>query len=407
VAFFVGLCLLANPAHGASKKKHRSDPATSSHPSVQGLGSADAGLIEVYKLIGAGQIRQALDAASQLSARFPHFQLAHLVHADLLNAMHRPLGKVGDVDGPLSEQARNALQDLREESRLRLQAIREKPPAGHIPAAFLQLSDRNKHAIAVDASRARLYLFENRNGQMVLIADYYISLGKLGIEKHAEGDLRTPLGVYYITGTLSKKSLKSFYGAGALPINYPNPYDTLRGKTGSGIWLHGTPPEQYSRAPKASDGCVVLSDPDLSLILQTVEPRTTPVVIAPQLQWIESGSRASDRQTFLSVINAWKRARTSGEWDSVKPFYTSDFRNYDKNFQQWSAEQLPELKALNGQSIDLKNISALNWRESTGVETMVVTFDELVQGARRGVTKRQYWIKLQGGWKIFFEAVIS
>ena len=34
-------------------------------------------------------------------------------------------------------------------------------------------------------------------------------------------------------------------------------------RTGSGIWLHGTPPDQFARAPLATDGCLVLANPDL------------------------------------------------------------------------------------------------------------------------------------------------
>jgi cyclophilin family peptidyl-prolyl cis-trans isomerase len=98
----------------------------------------------------------------------------------------------------------------------------------------------------VDASRSRLYLFENTPQGLRLVADYYASVGKLGIEKSVEGDQRTPLGVYFITSRLDPATLRDFYGAGALPLNYPNPLDQLRGKTGSGIWLHGTPPDQFS-----------------------------------------------------------------------------------------------------------------------------------------------------------------
>jgi hypothetical protein len=102
--------------------------------------------------------------------------------------------------------------------------------------------------------------------------------------------------VYFITSRLDPAKLKDFYGAGALPINYPNPLDQSRGKTGSGIWLHGTPPDQFSRAPQATDGCLVLANPDLERILRTVEPRSTPVVIARQLQWVQPHSVAGRAQ---------------------------------------------------------------------------------------------------------------
>ena len=170
--------------------------------------------------------------------------------------------------------------------------------AGSIPAQFLQLSSSSKHAIAVDASRSRLYLFKNSSTGLELIADYYISVGKAGTFKTAEGDQRTPLGVYYITSNLNPKSLKDFYGSGALPINYPNVLDTRRGKTGSGIWLHGTPPNQFSRPPLATDGCVVLANPDLENIIRTVAIRSTPVLIAPQLRWVSPSAAQAEGKSF-------------------------------------------------------------------------------------------------------------
>jgi L,D-transpeptidase YnhG len=229
---------------------------------------AEAKLLHIYQLIGKGQNRQALAESEQLLKAQPNFQLAQLVHGDLLSSFVRPVNGLGDLPKATqtaSSASPTALNELREESMQRLKALRERPPANTLPSQFLSLSDRNKHAIAVDASRSRLYLFENTDKGVKLVADYYISVGKLGTEKALEGDQRTPLGVYYITGSLKPTSLVDFYGVGALPINYPNPLDLKRGKTGSGIWLHGTPSEQFSRAPKASDGCVVLANPDQHL----------------------------------------------------------------------------------------------------------------------------------------------
>ena len=216
------------------------------------LGQAEARLIDIYRLVSQGEHRQALALADTLVRDHPNFQLAHLVHGDLLSLQMRPVVQIGDVPDTKARVAFEQLNVLREESRRRLRALTERPPEGSVPTQFLTLSPQSRHAIAVDASRSRLYLFENQtpaatNGtlasapQLKLIGDYYISVGLQGIEKQIEGDKRTPLGVYYITSNLNPASLPDLYGVGALPINYPNALDAQRGKTGSGIWLHGTP----------------------------------------------------------------------------------------------------------------------------------------------------------------------
>lgn len=364
-------------------------------------GIAERRLIEIYNLIGQGQNRLALDKARQLVRDVPHFQLAQLVYGDLLSAHIRPVKTLGDVPPNLAQTAPTVLQDLRQESYKRIKALQQRPPAGAIPSQFLSLSSRSRHAIAVDASKSRLYLFENTPAGLNLVSDYYISVGKAGTSKRVEGDQRTPLGVYYITSNLDKKTLKEFYGSGALPINYPNVLDVKRGQTGSGIWLHGTPPNQFSRPPLATDGCVVMANPDLNNIIRTVEVRSTPVVIASQLQWIDPRAARSESKAFDDALRAWRNAKTTGDVDQILHFYTNDFNSNGKNLQQWVPSLRAELAKIQGRTIALKDVSYLRWTDTN--EIMVATFGEVVDGTKTGWTKRQYWIRESNQWKIFFE----
>jgi murein L,D-transpeptidase YafK len=391
------------PAHASNKARNgKSKQASPDAPLTQvSAGVAESRLIEIYRLIGAGQSQQALVKASALVQELPHFQLAQLVYGDLLSARIRPLNQMGDVPQDMAALAGTTVTELREESNRRLQALRERPLPGTVPSQFLALSARTKHAIAVDASRSRLYLFENGPEGLKLISDHYISLGKAGTSKTFEGDQRTPLGVYYITSNLDPKSLKDFYGSGALPINYPNSLDSRRGKTGGGIWLHGTPPNQFSRAPQATDGCVVLANPDLSQIIRTVEVRTTPVVIATQLQWVKPANARMEIKPFEDALLAWRNAKTAGDLNHLLTFYTSDFNSNGKNLQQWMPTLQNELNRTGGRNIQLKDVSYLRWVDSA--DTMVVTFGEVIEGVRTGWTKRQYWMRQGNQWKIFFE----
>ena len=368
-------------------------------------GQAEARLIAIYKLIGQAKTREALSLAERLVKDHPNFQLAQLVYGDLLSAQSRPLRSLGDVPDTTAQSAAAQLLELRKESLLRLQALQARPAPGLIPSQFLALSARNKHVIAIDATKSRLYLFENSPTGLRLLSDYYISVGKSGIDKTVEGDLRTPLGVYFVTSTLSPKSLKNFYGSGALPINYPNQLDVKRGKTGSGIWLHGSPPNQFSRAPLATDGCVVLANADLERIIKTVEVRTTPVVIAQNLKWVAPQTAQADGKNFETALAAWSSAKSSGDMARLLSWYTPDFTSYGKTLASYVPTMQQEVKQLAGKNIQLKDLSYLRWMDAN--ETMVVTFGELTQGATTGRVKRQYWIRQGAQWKIFFEGVIG
>ena len=409
VALLLAGLLQAAPAMPQGQKAGRAaaQPATAA---LLRDGQAETRLMAVYQLAAEGRGREALAQAERLARDYPHFQLAQLAVGDLLMSRTRPIRHLGDVppesDSARSTQAATALTELRTESRQRVDAARSRPPAHSVPVQFLELPSRTRHAIAVDTSRSRLYLFENTAKGLQLVADYYASVGKLGIEKTAEGDQRTPLGVYFITSRLDPATLKDFYGAGALPINYPNPLDQSRGKTGSGIWLHGTPPDQFSRAPLATDGCVALANPDLERILRMVEPRSTPIVIARQLQWVAPQSLQAQRKSFDAVLNAWRSAKSDGDMKRLLGFYAPDFQSYrNKTLDQWSTVLQAESRALRGREIHLKDKSYLHWTDSA--DTMVVTFGEVAEGARTGPVKRQYWTRRGQHWQIFFEGVIG
>lgn len=383
-------------------------------------------LAEIYRLIGAGHMNTALEQATRLAQDYPNFQLAQLVLGDLLATRARALRSPGDVPDSLSSiktpapvaksradqrfldlrQPGQRLADLRHESEARISALRERPPEGAVPVQFLALSPRNRHAIAVDASRSRLYLFENDSEKGPrLIADYYVSVGKSGVEKTIEGDSRTPLGVYFIVKQLRPGELHPFYGSGALPINYPNKLDLQRGKTGGGIWLHGTPRRQYARAPLATDGCIVLANPDLETIFRTVAPVSTPVLIAARLDWVPTDRLQAARQPFEEVLAAWRSAKESGDLDRLLDFYAPDFRNNDRTLTDWKPRLRQEINQAAGRPISLKNLSLLRWQDEA--ETMVVTFDEVQGNRRAGPVKRQYWMRQGNGWKIFYEGIIG
>src|SRR3954465_12853763 len=141
-----------------------------------------------------------------------------------------------------------------------------------------------KYAVVVDTGRSRLYLYRNDEMRPRLVTDYYISIGKAGSHKTREGDQKTPIGVYHVTSSLPKAKLSDFYGAGAFPINYPNDWDRRQGRNGHGIWLHGTPSNTYSRPPRASDGCVVLTNADLEALASSLQVGLTPVIISEDVQ---------------------------------------------------------------------------------------------------------------------------
>jgi L,D-transpeptidase catalytic domain len=374
-------------------------------PSAAWAASPEQRLVEIYRLIDAEQLWPALDRANALVRDVPNFRLAQLVRADLMRAMNGSLAAFGAP----GEQAAHAaeLQPLREEARLRLGAYDDPPPAGRVPRNFVALPSTTRHAIAVDASRARLYLFSHVNGGLQLMEHHYVSLGRSGVDKLIEGDQRTPLGVYFVTNKLGSERLMDFYGPGALPLNYPNAYDRLRGRTGSGIWLHGVPRENYARPPQATDGCVVLANEDFARLLRTVSSTHTPVVIAQRLEWVKPNALDGERKLAQSLLTQWQHAlsapqqRTSVYTDAAPAGHTVSVARAVK--VAYTAGPSAAVAASRRPSVDVavRDLSVLSYKDND--DLIVMTFNAHRADRARPQPTRQYWVRTTQGWKIAFE----
>jgi murein L,D-transpeptidase YafK len=189
------------------------------------------------------------------------------------------------------------------------------------------------------------------------VADYYITHGKLGAEKAREGDKRTPVGVYHVTANLPRQKLSDFYGSGAFPISYPNEWDRQQGRDGHGIWLHGTPSDTYSRPPRASDGCVVLTNRDLDALSSYMQIGLTPVIISNTIEWLSVDDWASERRSLNREIEAWRKDWESRDVDRYLAHYSKNFRNSEGGYEQWARQKRLVSASKNWVKVDLGKLS--------------------------------------------------
>jgi len=375
-------------------------PAATAAPGP-GPADPDQMLIEVYQDLGARHLRDAMARADKLVAAYPNFQLGHLIRGDLLLMQTHEVDRFGAVDGA----APQALADLRQEAVARMKALLERPDPAKVPRAVMQLRPDQKKVLVVDARRSRLYVYENRQGELQFQRDFYISQGKLGVNKEKEGDQKTPLGVYYITGRLAGSRLPDLYGVGALPISYPNEWDKLHGRDGSGIWLHGTPARNYSRPPLSSDGCVVLTNPDLRVVYSAIEVGKTPVVIANETDFVPRAQLAEERKQAHAMLEGWRTALEDPDPQRLRTQYSSRFRTEQgEALDDWLARQRKLTEALVKPAMALRSLSLFRYpgRDEVVVATFTV---DAVSGAKRvSNRKRQYWEREGGAWKIVSES---
>lgn len=347
-----------------------------------------------------GKPDSALKDLDQLVARHPNFRLAHLVRGDVLLARAKPISTFGNA----GDTARERLEELRAEAKARFRSHKETAVADKVPRYFLQLSAAQRHAILVDATSSRVYIYQNANGQPRLIADYYSTLGRHGFDKEREGDKKTPLGVYHITSKIPGKQLPDLYGWGAFPINYPNEWDRRVGRTGSGIWLHGVPAENYARAPRASDGCVALANPDIEELSQRVQIGVTPVIIAERIEWVTPEVSRTETDAFMQALEAWRASWESRDTARYLSYYAKDFQSDGMDRPAWASYKQRVNAAKTFINVSLSNVSV--FRNPGKQPLMVVSFDQDYRSSALSEQskKRQYWVLENGSWKIAYEA---
>jgi hypothetical protein len=151
---------------------------------------------------------------------------------------------------------------------------------------------KEKVLVLVDLETYKMCLYQ----QGRLKAGYDVSFGQGQGRKRRRGDLKTPKGMYFITGRKKGKfggEYGAFYGGHWIKLNYPNRYDAAWGRRnklinkpteagikkdwtrrkltnaktrlGSGIGFHGWIEEWDNQDPRhLSWGCIVLHNRDIA-----------------------------------------------------------------------------------------------------------------------------------------------
>jgi murein L,D-transpeptidase YafK len=358
-------------------------------------------LLDAVEAWQQGDSRTAAEQLEQLTQREPRFRLAQLLYGEVLAARSGVA-----LANPLADENDPRVRALLQELHARLAAVgAQAPPAAALPDVILRLSARHRYAVVVDLPRARLYVLKNVAGTLIRAGDYYVSLAKRGFGKRSAGDLRTPVGVYRVTGFKPGARLPAFYGAGAFPLDYPNDWDRLYGRAGHGIWLHGVPRQTYARAPRASEGCVVLANDDLLALKPVLLADDTPVVLGDDLQWLDAAALTQQTRALERRIEQWRASLAARDARSYAAFYAEDFRGahgLDK-----AAFVTAQRRILAGSGPLEVRVRDMDLFRYPGERELVLArfTEELGRGRHRRVLREeQYWRREPDGrWRIVRE----
>jgi len=343
--------------------------------------------------------KQAMVEIDKILERHPNFKLGYLVKGDMLMAQAGKPVAFASASATAADVA-----PLQDEARARLARYLDAPRVDDLPAPVLQMAPNQQHVLLVDTSRNRLFVYANDHGKPRYVTDFYVSIGKLGAEKQRSGDQKTPIGVYRVVS--AKDRLPDFYGPGAFPLDYPNEWDRLNRRDGSGIWLHGTPSETYSRPPLATDGCVVLPNEDFKKLSSYIEVAKTPVVIAPGVQFEDPKDWDRARGDFLAALDKWKADWESRDLDRYFSNYAPDFRSGSHDFASWKANKRRTTTAKSWIKVGVNNLSLFAYPGQRDLVVATFEQDYRSNNLSKRTVKRQYWTREGKSWRIVHEAVL-
>jgi murein L,D-transpeptidase YafK len=218
-----------------------------------------------------------------------------------------------------------------------------------------------------DRSSLNLYR-KDRNERFALLKSIPAFTGKYNGDKVNEGDRRTPIGVYTITQKLN--TVDPFYGPMAFVTSYPNLYDRIRGKNGSGIWIHGVPLE--GDRDSFTKGCIAINNDELTGLDQAIDYKNTLLLIDSKLK----EHTTSPYATIISQLYQWRYAWKYNDFQTYLSFYDTTFIRHDgmeyydfKNYKQRIFEKKESKEIL------FSNLNIIPYPGERS-NVFMVTFDE-------------------------------
>ena len=274
---------------------------------------------------------------------------------------------------------------------------------GKLPSSLLQLPPSATTALVFDLLANQMHVFERNGDSMELVGDYFVAVGKQGIDKEREGDEKTPVGLYFITSYIPGERLPAIYGVGALPIDYPNAWDRRLGRTGSGIWIHGTDKDEESLLPQSSRGCLTLHNADFDHLMEYADVRSTPVIVADRVNWVPVAELEAERASLAAAVEAWRLDWESLDTDAYLGHYSEDFRSGRMDLARWSAHK----RRVNGYKsyirVGLSEVGIYGYPGEEGLYMVMFRQDYASSNFNGGRSKRQYWRREGGEWRIVHE----
>ncbi len=250
--------------------------------------------------------------------------------------------------------------------------------------SLYKTSFRADYSILVaNKAQKKLYIVKQVGGmEWKVEKEYPVTIGAgLSGPKLSEGDKRTPEGIYFILLKKIKSELNEIYGPLAYVLNYPNDDDRKEGRTGQGIWIHGT---KGDGDPVPTKGCISLKN-SMMLDIQNyiADGKGTPVVIVNDsvnedpLIHIKFDSINAKRKEILAAqevlfaevntfLDTWVTAWESRDIDQYAQFYSEkNFNSQGVKWNSWKEKKIQTFTMYATIDVAIEKVKLTDWTENS------------------------------------------
>ncbi|MGP1449910.1 MAG: L,D-transpeptidase family protein [Wolinella sp.] len=257
-----------------------------------------------------------------------------------------------------------------------------------------------KYLFIADKVTSELSLYKIDNAKLERIQHTKALMGSQKGDKRTEGDLKTPVGVYDLTARLTK--LDHFYGPLAFVTSYPNLYDILQKKSGSGIWIHGLP--MNGDREINTRGCIAIDNNLLKGIDDTINHKDS-ILITGDGNLFETNKE--EMAIVLSGLFKWRNAWRKSELKAYLSHYDeAEFLRFDgmkfNAFRDYKARVFAKNES---KSIEFKNINISPYPNERGERFFRVGFYEIYNAPSYSFSgEKELYVKVvNGNMKIITE----
>lgn len=268
---------------------------------------------------------------------------------------------------------------------------------GLVPSPILAWPENSfDHVILVDKSEQKVLVY-SKNNPYEPSKIYRCSTGENDGPKWEKNDRKTPEGIYFFIGSFSERELAPIYGVKAFPIDYPNFMDRREGKSGYGIWFHGT---NKPLKPRDSNGCIALENEDINDLARYIKVHNTPVILSEKIQFVDPSKLSREASEFKELIENWRGSWEKEDIDRYISYYHREFFSGGKNIQQWKAYKERLAKQYKKLRVKVEDVQLFK-HDSLAMARFIQKYDSGL--FKSNGIKTLYFKENSGKWRIIGE----